>query len=136
MHLLYESKLNNKGQLGDGTFIDNGTPQLVLGGHTFTRLGAGLRVVCGIRPDGETLCWGRNQFGQLGRGFADVLDVGEPSPGLVVGGHTFAEIDSGSGWTCGKTTAAEVYCWGRNSAGYLGDGTNINTVVPQLAIGF
>ncbi len=128
--------LNNKGQLGDGTFIDNGTPQLVLGGHTFTRLGAGLRVVCGIRPDGETLCWGRNQFGQLGRGFADVLDVGEPSPGLVVGGHTFAEIDSGSGWTCGKTTAAEVSCWGRNSAGYLGDGTNINTVVPQLAIGF
>jgi alpha-tubulin suppressor-like RCC1 family protein len=36
---------------------------------------------------------------------------------------TFASISAASGYTCGVTAERDVYCWGVNLDGQLGDGT-------------
>lgn len=59
------------------------------------------------------------------------------SPVLVSGGLTFAEVSAGRArptalmrHTCGVTTNDVAYCWGGNIVGQLGDGTQINRLVP------
>lgn len=63
---------NANGQLGDGT--EGGfsvQPSPVLGGATFGWIGAGHNHSCGLTTSpvqGVLLCWGTNDFGQLGDG--------------------------------------------------------------------
>ena len=123
---------NASGELGIGTFTDNlPKPQFVTGGHTFTQLSGGWVFSCGVRTDGVGMCWGWNASGQLGRGtFHSII----PTPGLVVGGHTFQAIGAGFFHACGVTTDGDTFCWGRNLEGELGDGTFTNNATPQFAI--
>jgi alpha-tubulin suppressor-like RCC1 family protein len=36
--------------------------------------------------------------------------------------------------TCGLTAASELYCWGENYAGQVGDGTNATAYFPKKAL--
>lgn len=67
------------------------------------------------------MCWGLNQDGQVGDG--TTLHHREPVP--VVGGLEFKSVtaNTSSYHSCGVTTTNRAYCWGRNSAGELGNGT-------------
>ena len=128
---------NKSGQLGLGTITSSSpfgfaTPQLVTGGHTFTQLSAGFIFNCGVRTDGAGFCWGGNSGGSLGSGMFSPTTV--PTPGVVVGGHTFHAIGAGDRHACGVTTGGDTFCWGRNRDGELGDGTFANNATPQFAI--
>ncbi len=61
---------NTSGQLGDGSFLPNGsrrtTPVPVLGGLTFRLLSAGSGHTCGITVQSTAYCWGAATSGQLG----------------------------------------------------------------------
>ena len=46
-----------------------------------------------------------------------------------------AELSSGFAHTCVRTTDGEVYCWGRNEDGRLGDGTTTYKTRPTLVPG-
>ncbi len=43
-------------------------------------------------------------------------------PVSVAGGHEFVDIATGNGHTCATTSAGELYCWGYNEWGELGNG--------------
>src|SRR5688500_10654125 len=43
---------------------------------------------------------------------------------------TFQTISAGGFHSCGLTTQGRAYCWGYNQLGQLGDGTNLNRMVP------
>ena len=73
---------------------------------------------CALSADGAALCWGSNQFGQLGDGTTTESGI----PKRVVGGLTFASISAGDAFTCGVTREHALYCWGKNTAGQLGIG--------------
>ncbi len=45
------------------------------------------------------------------------------------------QIASGGMHTCARTQAGEVYCWGRNESGAIGDGTNVDRTTPTLVPG-
>lgn len=51
---------NSNRQLGDGTFLDRGTPVSVSGGIAFTQIAAGNSHTCGIQKDTDlAFCWGK-----------------------------------------------------------------------------
>ncbi|MGI5863164.1 MAG: RCC1 domain-containing protein [Myxococcales bacterium] len=58
---------NNFGQLGNNTTQDSGTPQQVSGLDAgVVHLSAGYAHACAVTSDGRLLCWGYNEFWQVG----------------------------------------------------------------------
>ena len=99
---------------------------------TFTSLTVGAAHSCGLTADGAAWCWGRNSYGQLGYDTgADTLHA-QPARVGGVDGPTFTRIAAGYGHTCGVTSSGDVYCWGRNGSGQLGDGTFVRHTTPTL----
>lgn len=94
-------------------FGDAVQPEITLVVPSFSAMSGGLQHSCGIGLDGEGLCWGFNEDGQLGVG--SIFDVEPVLP--VVGGLTFTQISSGAEHTCGLLADATVQCWGRNLEG-------------------
>ena len=118
------------GALGDGSTTNRLVPTPVAGGLTFATISAGDGHTCGVTLNGEAYCWGFNAYGQLGDG----TTTNQIVPTRVTGGP-FAMVSAGPtvpffGHTCGVTTSGEVYCWGDNFAGELGDGTTTQRLVP------
>ncbi|HET9425579.1 MAG TPA: CARDB domain-containing protein [Gemmatimonadaceae bacterium] len=72
---------------------------------------------CGIKADRSATCWGRNGFGQLGRG---IQGTGQSAPAPVLGGISWASISPGRLHTCGVSTSGVGYCWGSNQSGENG----------------
>jgi alpha-tubulin suppressor-like RCC1 family protein len=120
---------NFHGQLGDGTTVDSPLPVAVSG------LGSGVAAIdtsleshsCAMTTTGAVLCWGRNAGGALGDG----TTVSSSVPVSVVGLSTgVAAIAAGGFYTCARTTAGPILCWGVNTDGQLGDGSIIASSVP------
>ena len=77
---------------------------------------------------GAVLCWGANNFGQLGRGSAS-----DPSsvPTVVAGGRTYNAITAGTRTSC-ATASDGLYCWGSAILGAMGNQIQALTVgTPQ-----
>jgi len=53
----------------------------------------------------------------------------------VAGNLTFQTVGAGLAHTCGVTGSGEAYCWGWNSWGVLGDGTDIGRLTPTRVAG-
>jgi len=77
---------------------------------------------CEVRGDGSLWCAGGNARGQLGDGTRQDAAV----PVRVVGGPgaRWATIAVGGLATCGLQEGGSLWCWGDNSHGQIGDGTN------------
>jgi alpha-tubulin suppressor-like RCC1 family protein len=88
----------------------------VSGMHTFTSFSLGPTHTCALTNTGAAWCWGRNTSGELGDGA--VLSGSFPEefdPVQVVGGHVFASITAGAGFTCAVDTAGAMWCWGQGA---------------------
>ncbi len=119
---------------GQGNPTASLTPELVPGGHSFTSIFAGAVATCALDTQSDAWCWGDNLGQQLGGGSAQPW---EETPVQVLGGLKFATLATSlgvtnqrSGHTCGLTFAGAAFCWGLNSDGQLGDGTNANRPTP------
>lgn len=123
--------LNQHGELGD-TLLSSGatvtTPRKVIGGIQFTSIVPGWLHTCGIATSGAAYCWGDNTSGQLGIGLIDEDAHGRPL--LVSPSVAFKKLSLGARSTCGITTDNQLYCWGYNGTGQLGDGTTTTRPSP------
>lgn len=97
-----------------------------------TALAGGRFHACALQLGGSVLCWGENDYGQLGLGSPS----GQvPVPATVVGGHTFQAVSAENRSTCALTTGGIAYCWGCNQFGGLGDGSTTNRGSPTPVAG-
>ncbi len=129
---------NAYGQLGYASTLDVGdSPNRLphhLGdvalptGDPATQLAAGYFHTCALLQSGLVICWGRNQFGQLGYNRTDNLGDGEAvtSWGYVTLGGLASKIFAGGDHSCAIMQSGTVRCWGRNDYGQLGRGNTNN----------
>lgn len=130
---------NFQGMLGNGTTTGSSTPVQVLGvGGTgvlsgISQVEAGGEFSMALSTSGSVYSWGRNAEGQLGQGATSAIST---TPVLVVAGA------QGSGSLSNVTSIAagyqhalalvggNVFAWGDNTSGKLGDGTTTNRPAP------
>ncbi|MGE5230813.1 MAG: Ig-like domain-containing protein [Deltaproteobacteria bacterium] len=68
----------------------------------------------------------------VGQGDATITATSEGISGTAaIGGRLrFASVSAGQDFSCGVTPIKTVFCWGRNAAGALGNGTTSNSTTP------
>jgi len=132
---------NNSGQIGQGaTSPVEMTPLSVLTtdmSNPIVELSTGTYHSCAVDDAGQIWCWGRNSNGQLGDGNTTGLPGstnGTPYPVQVdmsgMNGETAVSVTAGGIHSCAIVTDGTVYCWGGNTYGQLGDGTNVDSPTP------
>jgi alpha-tubulin suppressor-like RCC1 family protein len=129
---LWASGDNSFGQLGDGT-RENQLIAKKIGSDYRSVYASGVNnkiSTFAIKSDGTLWAWGDNSSGKLGDGAPisasavrlSPIQIGSGYQQLVLGpSHTFALKNDG-----------ELWAWGLNSVGQLGDGTTISRSSPVL----
>ena len=74
-----------------------------------TQIVAGGTHTCALTAEGGVVCWGANDFGQLGDGTTNESNVPVAVQGLSSGVMSLTLV---WGATCALTTFGRVYCWG------------------------
>jgi alpha-tubulin suppressor-like RCC1 family protein len=124
---------NGSGQLGLGSYPDGArVPTAVVGGFQFRSVSAGSGHTCGITTADRAVCWGANNYGQLGDSTSVSLRL---APGRVAGGRYYKWLDAGQFHTCAVTTEGRAFCWGNGRAGQLGNGHTYLSFWPRRAGG-
>jgi alpha-tubulin suppressor-like RCC1 family protein len=117
---------NLHGQLGDGfaTDVDRIRAAPVPGLSDVIAIAAGGDLSMALRADGSVWTWGDNRLGQLGIGSTDFQrDV----PTKVGGLPTITAIAAGNAFGLALATNGELWAWGYNFSGELGDGTTVTS---------
>ncbi len=83
-----------------------------------------------ILSDGSMWCWGADSFYQLGHGASKAV----PSPVQFSAppGVVYQSLATGSATAYGLSLTGQVYAWGTNFAGQVGDGTLVTVKAPVL----
>ncbi len=102
-------------------------------------LGVGRGFGCALTRSARVVCWGRNDFNQLGLsnkspGLARAMEVevSHPAPGPL---SKIIQISVGDAHACALSRESRsVYCWGKNEHYQLGNGSN-RGIPEQVAVG-
>jgi alpha-tubulin suppressor-like RCC1 family protein len=131
---------NTSGQLGDGTTTSSDVPvhlqaSGVLAGKTVTQLATAGLTAC-VLASGLPYCWGDDGTGELGDGSITSSDVPVAvDTSGVLAGKTLTQITGALFAACVRDSAGNVYCWGDDTYGQLGDGNPFTqSDVPVAAV--
>lgn len=115
---------NAEGQLGTGDFVDSYSPVVAAVPSSVVAVATGYRHTCAVASSNRVYCWGENGVGQVGI-VSEAPRVPTPAevplPGLQ--GATIVSIAAGEYHSCVGLTDGRVFCWGDNTNGQLGAGT-------------
>ena len=130
----------NYGKLGYGGWQGKVEPYPVAGFGTSSpvkQISTGYDHTCALLVNETVSCWGGNEYGELGRAGSTTSNS---LPDQVAGleNKRIVYVDAGFHVSCAVTDLGEVYCWGRNNFGQLGDGTLTSSSVPvkTMSLGF
>ena len=121
--------------LGDNTTVTKSSPvQTAAAGTNWRQVSIGRRNTAAIKTDGTLWVWGDNQYGQLGRNFADGFNGASTPVQTIVGGTNWKNVQVGIASLSAIKTDGTLWTWGQNTLGQLGDGTSSHQYSPiQLA---
>lgn len=109
-----------------GSNINAASPSQVGTDH-WNAVAVGGGNICAIRDDRTLWCWGGNSVGQVGDGTM----IYRPQPVQISSSSSpWETVDVGDDHSCAITSSGELWCWGRNLGGILGDGTTTDSNVP------
>jgi alpha-tubulin suppressor-like RCC1 family protein len=115
-----------------------------------TQLAPGTEYICARLASGSVDCWGDNAFGELGDGTTSGPDGCYPgnqpcstTPVPVSGLSGATEVASAGtdysaalNHSCALLSSGDIDCWGDNSYGQLGNGTQTSSSTPVSVTGF
>lgn len=117
---------NGQGALGLGDVSSRAAPTPVGGAGDYTAVQAGADFSCAVRAGGETVCFGAGTSGQLGDGSF----MGSTTPVPVQLAGSAVALCAGDSHACaivrepgvapGDAGSGDLYCWGANAEGQLG----------------
>ena len=139
-YAVYTTGYGHDGELGNGGTADVSAPQGVSGlppGSAIVAVAAGSNHSLALIADGTVYSWGLNANGQLGDGTTTnrlnavqvKLTGGAPLTHIVA-------IAGGASHSLALTADGQVYAWGSNVTGQLGDGTTTQRNAPVLLSSF
>jgi alpha-tubulin suppressor-like RCC1 family protein len=97
--------------------------------NTYGLVTAGGSHMCAIL-DAVLTCWGSNRDGQL-----SALPSSERGLSVQVALDNAVQVEAGGSHTCALVVTKEVFCWGLNTSGQLGNGSSISSWIPVKVIG-
>lgn len=128
---------NSTGQLGDGSHSTRTVPVRVTGYNAewldnIEKVYANADVSMALRSDGTVYMWGNNDKGQLGTGnktntTRPVKVRGENGDGYL---EDITAIATAEGCSLALSRTGEVWSWGGNQNGRLGNGTTTERLYP------
>ena len=94
----------------------------------FKSITVGNGSACAVSFVGAAYCWGSNSNGEFGND----TNSASPTPVAVAGGLSFQDVYLGAAGVsaCGIVSGGAAYCWGVNTFGQLGDGTQTPRTTP------
>lgn len=101
-------------QLGNGSNLVKTSPQTIDNGYS--AVSAGENTTCGIKA-GIVYCWGKNLMLTSG-------DITTPTAQTIGGTDPFVSVMVGRMHICAINSNQDLYCWGGNDKGQIGDGTS------------
>jgi alpha-tubulin suppressor-like RCC1 family protein len=131
---------NDSGQLGSGDFTPAPSGITLEGVQDMRQIAAGWSASCAVGREGDVLCWGyidseRFSFGEYAEG-AEWCKSGlcRVVPERVEGLPIVRQVVMGKEHACALGDDGNVYCWGSNRAGQLGDGTFQRSHTPRQVL--
>jgi prepilin-type N-terminal cleavage/methylation domain-containing protein len=135
-NLAYCWGVNSYGQLGNNSTTNSSIPVAVyktgvLNGKTITAISAEGSEACVIASDGQPYCWGYNYNGQLGNNSTtqSQVPVAVDNSG-VLSGKNSTYISTAGAQACVVASDNQVYCWGFNNMGQLGNNSTSDSHSP------
>lgn len=131
---------NGDGQLGDSTNTDKYRPVQVVKADTTTLtnvklIAAGGAFTVAVDKNNNIWAWGYNGYGQLGTSPTTTSSSNVAIPVSGVTG-TIVAISAGADHVLAVTSIGELWVWGLNRYGQLGDGLTTDRYAPYKIPGF
>jgi alpha-tubulin suppressor-like RCC1 family protein len=135
---LYAFGTNDEGQLGNANndaSIANPTPTPVTlpgASGTVTQIAAGNDFSLALTSGGQLYAFGDNEYGQLGNATNNATTAANPTPALVaVAAGRVVQIAAGFDYALVLSATGQVFAFGDNDYGQLGNPTNIGTTTAN-----
>ena len=139
----YSIGSNMYGQFGNGTNVSNNESVVAVQNETLTdvlrdivKVEAGNGYTLALLSDGKILATGINSKGQLGTDELDETNIVRENTYvaklLTETSENIMLIDAGKEHSSIALTNGNVYTWGSGTNGELGNGTNDDSIEPQL----
>jgi len=131
---------NGNGGLGDGTNLTRTTPVSPPGVFSMATSGYS-NVSCGFeRVARQYRCWGSNISGQVGDGTTTSRTTPVAVRGIPTMNQTTGSVSAGRNHACavydpGAYLPDQVYCWGSDNTGQLGNGAGGSSTTAVLVQG-
>jgi alpha-tubulin suppressor-like RCC1 family protein len=124
---------NSAGQLGNGLSLDLLVPTQIGNQNNWLKVEAGLGHNIALKTDGTLWTWGLNNYGQIGNG----TQISSSPYGILIptkiGTDTdWSRISAGSHHSFAIKNNDNLWDWGYNSSGILGDNTTVMKLVPTF----
>ncbi len=129
---------NRSGQIGTGVrgVAEDGDatvarPERVVGLPEATAIELGDSATCAITTDRLVYCWGDEYFKIPHPPYEQFDERAQPSPQLVEGLSDVRQLSFHQGHVCARDGAGDMWCWGRNHRGQLGDDLDDERWTPK-----
>jgi alpha-tubulin suppressor-like RCC1 family protein len=122
---------NDYGQLGAAQFSATNSPVSCALAQPADLIAAGIWYTCAALRDRTVVCLGKGDVGQLGNG--NLEPSLSPVPVALPAGTTLKSMATKYHHTCAVDQQGQIWCWGANEMGQLGNGATVDSSVPVLA---